>query len=142
MNKELERAWNQAEANPGTPIDIGRIVVCDFCDGDHTDTTVSGGVIFGSKAVCPTCMPKVQAEAQFIKARYPEGKSFGDFVREYRGSNNSIVIRTAVQALEPRCRSCKQPFSDKNVHTDAGRREIQISGICEDCFDRMFEEEG
>lgn len=137
MNKELEQAWKQAEANPGVPVDIGRNVVCEFCDADHTDTTVSGGVIFSSSAVCPACVPKVKNEPQFIKARCPEGQAFGDFVRSYRGTNNSITFRP-VELMEPRCRTCREPFSDKNVHTDAGRREVQISGICEDCFDAAF----
>ena len=34
-----------------------------------------------------------------------------------------------------KCISCKQRFTDNNVHTDAGWRETQISGLCEDCFD-------
>lgn len=94
MNKELEGAWKQAEENPGTPVDIGRNVVCDFCSADHTDTTVMGGVIFGSYAVCPSCVWKVEEEPQYIKARCLEGKSFGDFVREYRGSANFIRFST------------------------------------------------
>jgi hypothetical protein len=36
------------------------------------------------------------------------------------------------------CIDCKQPFSDKNVHTSAGWRETKISNCCEDCFDKMF----
>lgn len=135
MNADLERAWNQAEANPGQPVDIGRIVVCDFCDADHTDTTVSGGVIFGSKAVCPTCAPRVQGEPEHIKARCPDGQSFGDFVRAYRGNNNSIVVRPI---STPLCGSCRQPFTDANVHTAAGWAETKISGLCEDCFDAVF----
>lgn len=138
MKTELEQAWARAEANPGQPIDIGRIVVCDFCDEDHTDTPISGGVIFGSKAVCPVCVPRVQGEPQYIKARCPAGQSFGDFVRAYRGPNNAITV-TPVSA--PTCRSCRQPFSDANVHTSAGWAETRISGMCEDCFDAMFAEE-
>jgi hypothetical protein len=39
------------------------------------------------------------------------------------------------------CISCGQPFTDGNVHSDAGWRETQISGMCEDCFDTLLEEE-
>lgn len=35
----------------------------------------------------------------------------------------------------PLCRSCRQPFSDANVYTEAGWLETQISGMCEVCFD-------
>jgi predicted Zn-ribbon and HTH transcriptional regulator len=135
MNTKLERAWTEAEKNPGTRIDIGRIVVCDFCSDDHTDSDATGGLIFGSYAICPKCVHKVQDESSRINARCPEGTSFGDFVRQYRGGNNTISI-TPVEA--PKCRECKQLFSDKNVHTSAGWKETRISGICEDCFDAMF----
>lgn len=141
MNKELAEAWRKAEENPGMAVDIGRNVVCDFCDADHTDTTVTGGLIFGSRAVCPDCVPKVQGEPQYIKARCPEGKSFGDFVREYRGAANFIRIGPPQQAVPGNCRSCKEPFSDKNVHSAAGWAETRISGMCEDCFDAAFAEE-
>ena len=36
------------------------------------------------------------------------------------------------------CIDCKQP---PTFHTEAGRREYQISGICEPCFDKLFPEE-
>ena len=36
------------------------------------------------------------------------------------------------------CVDCDQPFSLKNVHTDAGWKETRISGMCEDCFDGLF----
>jgi hypothetical protein len=39
------------------------------------------------------------------------------------------------------CLECKQPFSDRNTHSEAGWKETQISGLCEDCFDALFEEE-
>ena len=35
------------------------------------------------------------------------------------------------------CLSCKEPAIAK-CYSDAGRREFQISGICEICFDNMF----
>lgn len=40
-----------------------------------------------------------------------------------------------------RCISCGEPFSPKNVHTKEGWRETQISSICEDCYDALFEDE-
>lgn len=35
---------------------------------------------------------------------------------------------------------CKQPALAR-CHTNAGRREFYISGMCEQCFDKMFSEE-
>lgn len=39
------------------------------------------------------------------------------------------------------CLMCKEEFSEKNVFTEAGARETQISGLCETCFDSLFEDE-
>lgn len=39
------------------------------------------------------------------------------------------------------CIECQEGFSDKNVFTDAGKRETQISGLCGRCFDNMFKDE-
>lgn len=38
------------------------------------------------------------------------------------------------------CIECKQPNPLSRCHTDAGRREYYISGMDEECFDKMFEE--
>jgi hypothetical protein len=38
------------------------------------------------------------------------------------------------------CAICGQAFSDQNVYTELGWKEIKISGLCEDCFDRITEE--
>lgn len=37
------------------------------------------------------------------------------------------------------CICCKEPFSDINVHTKEGWKETQISGMCETCFDDLFD---
>jgi hypothetical protein len=37
------------------------------------------------------------------------------------------------------CISCKQPAIPK-CYSQAGLREYQISGMCEECFDKLFEE--
>jgi hypothetical protein len=92
MNPQLERAWQEAMEHPGRHVDIGRLVVCDFCHADYTDSHAVGGVIFGSYAVCPTCAPRVESEPARIRARCPALTSFGDFVRKYRGEDNSIRV--------------------------------------------------
>jgi hypothetical protein len=39
------------------------------------------------------------------------------------------------------CVCCKEEFSKENVFTKEGAAETQISGMCEKCFDAIFEEE-
>jgi len=94
--KELDDLWNKAERNPGHPIPVGRLVVCDSCSEDFTDSPLQGGLIFQSKAICPTCAPtweqRIQefGEERLIRMRCRSGQTFGDFVRAYRGPNAAI----------------------------------------------------
>lgn len=44
-------------------------------------------------------------------------------------------------AAEGRCIKCGEPFSDENTHTAAGWKETHITGMCEDCFDGLFDKE-
>lgn len=105
MNKQLEDLWKQAEANRGVEIDIGDIVVCDVCSDDYTESDDKGGFIFGSYAYCPKCaaehepLIEREGEAHYIRARCPEGKSFADFVREYRPSNTISISGGALPEL-------------------------------------------
>ena len=39
------------------------------------------------------------------------------------------------------CYACGEVFSPANTHTVQGWKETQISGMCEDCFDALFEED-
>jgi len=60
----------------------------------------------------------------------PQPESFGDFI-ELRAQG----------ALEYHCCvSCMEPFDHNNTKTPLGWVETQISGMCEDCFDQLFEE--
>lgn len=52
------------------------------------------------------------------------------------------VARQQVKQSEARCLHCGQPFSKENVFTREGMAEIAISGICEKCFDGLFDEGG
>lgn len=69
-------------------IDVGNAVYCDFCGDDYTNSPDQGGLMFGSKATCPKCVPKIESsskrygEEHFIRSRCPEGKSFANWVRE------------------------------------------------------------
>ena len=38
------------------------------------------------------------------------------------------------------CWKCGRP-AHEHCHTEAGHHEVSISGLCEECFDKMFEED-
>ena len=98
MNEQLEKAWDTALANPGTPVDIGDNVVCDSCNADFTNRNDEGGLLFESKGICPACTPEWEksalhyGEEHLIRARAKPGQSFKDFILELRAGNNSVVI--------------------------------------------------
>ncbi len=97
-NSELDAKWDQALGNPGAEIEIGRIVVCDCCNTDYTNSQRAGGFIYQSRAICPACAGDWMAaiisngEQRYIKAAAQDGESFADFVRAYRGPNSSISV--------------------------------------------------
>lgn len=39
------------------------------------------------------------------------------------------------------CILCKQVFSDKNVYSDEGWKETEITQMCELCFDKVTNDE-
>lgn len=57
--------------------------------------------------------------------------------------NPRIVGRADTEEGKPStCIHCKQPFKyDVNVFTREGMKEISISGMCESCFDGLFDDE-
>lgn len=57
----------------------------------------------------------------------------------YTDEEYIIVGRQQVKRYEARCLQCGEPFSKHNVFTSEGMSEIAISGICEKCFDGLFE---
>jgi len=73
-----------------TKIDVGDRVICDDCNEDYSNSEASGGLLFSSKAYCPKCAPRLEADAvkfgetKYIKARCAEGQSFRDFVLSIR----------------------------------------------------------
>ncbi len=143
----LDQKWAEAEATPGKPVDIGRIVVCDACNDDYTDSLAIGGLIAGSYAYCPKCVDsgKYRFAAREIRARCPPLKAFADFVRDYRGPEGNKITIHAGPPTKPaarfyNCVECKEPFTAKNTYSDAGWRETQLSGLCENCFDAAFED--
>lgn len=58
-----------------------------------------------------------------------------------RIGTEKLVARQYVLNKDAKCIHCCQPFVyNENVFTHAGKVEISISGICERCFDGLFEE--
>lgn len=69
-------------------IEVGEMVFCDDCGEDFTNAPDLGGILFGSKAICPRCSPRWEASAKkhgeesHIRARCPDNKSFAEWVLE------------------------------------------------------------
>lgn len=80
-------------------INIGDLVVCDFCNGDGKNT--KGGVMIGSYAVCGMCSEinnyydKEHENAHEIDEIFDKNKTFQLNVLEYRkktyGTNDGII---------------------------------------------------
>ena len=57
------------------------------------------------------------------------------------GISNDIYDMTSTEALEKDiCIDCKKDMKPDAFKTDAGRIEYAITGLCEDCYDKIFEE--
>lgn len=50
------------------------------------------------------------------------------------------VARKQVKASEATCIDCGQHFGRHNIFTKDGLAEVAISGMCEACFDALFED--
>jgi hypothetical protein len=67
---------------------MNMLVFCDLCGNDMTFSKEVGGILFQSKACCPSCAPNMEASAKkygeekFIRGRCPPDKSFANWVRE------------------------------------------------------------
>lgn len=81
--------------------DIGNIVLCDICNTNYTEKPDTGGFIFNGNAYCPVCAVrgmeniKRYSEESYIDAVCPEGKSFYQFVLDYRGGDNTVAVYSA-----------------------------------------------
>lgn len=54
--------------------------------------------------------------------------------------DQKLVGRTYVDRLTATCISCNQPFKfGVNMFTPNGQHEVAISGMCEKCFDELFD---
>lgn len=82
-------------------IDIGNSVMCDSCNEDYSNSTESGGFLFGSYAYCPKCatperLKKIDeyGELSYIKGYCPPEMSYKDWVLSLRGGDNEVKIYT------------------------------------------------
>ncbi len=95
----IDPLWDEAARTPGKVIDIGRLVACDDCGTDYTDSPRSGGFVWLNRATCPACASNVlKLPSQKIVRlmqdgkHCPEGVSFADFVRGLRGGTATIKV--------------------------------------------------
>lgn len=96
-NRKARDVWAAAFNQPGTPQSLGRIVICDRCDGDWTDRPESGGLIVGSHANCPDCEAAVRAGLkdfgeEHLAVLCLPGISFADWVRALRGPQAFVKV--------------------------------------------------
>lgn len=94
--------------------DVGPQVVCDNCGADWTGRPESGGFLFVTKAICPTCAPVYErdivryGETRHIRQRCPEGLSFAQWVLQLRAGDNTVIVRTVDRASDLRKRPRSQ----------------------------------
>lgn len=51
----------------------------------------------------------------------------------------SIYGMTKAEALEKGiCIDCKKPITEASFYSPGGKREYQITGMCEHCYDKIF----
>jgi hypothetical protein len=63
-------------------------------------------------------------------------RDFQDAIsREAHGLTKAEAIEQGI------CVDCKKPNALSRCVTDAGRREYYISGMCEECWTKLFSEE-
>lgn len=80
-------------------MDIGNRVLCDACNKDYTDSDARGGILFGSKAICPECTPRwlhdarAYGEESHVRNQAMPGEMFREFVLRIRDGNNKVSVR-------------------------------------------------
>lgn len=62
-------------------------------------------------------------------------------IQEFIDGMARLAFGAAPSDVPGCCIQCREPFTAKNVFTDAGWRETKISGLCEQCWDNLFKEE-
>lgn len=89
---------------PQATVDMSNRVMCDGCDTLFLpDSTVRGGLLFESKAICPTCKPKwmksirAHNEQHLIRDEAGAQETFYDAVMRWRGGNHAVVISMPTQ---------------------------------------------
>lgn len=81
--------------------EIGDTVICDWCGKDYTNPPESekcGGLMFGSKACCPECVPRVikgakeYNEESYITEYCPEGMPFKEWIIKRSGGKRTLKV--------------------------------------------------
>lgn len=78
-------------------MEINKMVICDLCGVDFTHNTEKGGMLFGSNAICPRCLPEFikyiseYNEWHFIKDKALDDETFYDFVLRIRFCGANVL---------------------------------------------------
>jgi len=87
-------------------VEPGRLVLCDWCDQDFTESQQTGGFMFSNYATGPCCAARIErnatrsGEAHLIRSRCPDGVPFGDWVRSLRDPASPPPPNAVVMSIE------------------------------------------
>lgn len=76
---------------------VGDVILCDMCNEDYTESLKQGGILFGSRGVCPKCAPDIEksavecGEQDYIRDRAGPDETFRDFIRRLRGGKPATM---------------------------------------------------
>lgn len=74
-------------------IDVGNLVVCDYCNKDYSFSDKKGGLLIDNEAICPNCVTdELRLKAESV---CPTDMSFKDWVLQLRDGDNSVTITVA-----------------------------------------------
>lgn len=114
---------------------------CQRCGEEDISPNIEAFEISG-EVVCDECADEVFQENSHSAWAHREEEA-RNMTRnsQLQELQDTLTKELYPDAKEGHCLRCKQPFSDKNVHTEAGWKETKLSGYCEDCFDEMFDDD-
>ena len=81
--------------------DLEDVAICDSCATEYySDSEEKGGILFGSYAYCPLCVPRMMEtikqynEESHIKAKCPANMTYFDWVMKLRNGNHKIIVHS------------------------------------------------
>jgi len=131
--QDPQRSFN--DFTPGMPSRT-----CEFCEGyhvlkcfyteGHPYVSANGTCLKWSRTIPMADIPKMENNKDSPEA---VNKFKNDMATAFFGMSREDALAKGL------CVKCHQVAYPK-CHSNAGYREYKISAICEECFDKMFEE--